>query len=342
MTTALLIATGIILIVAVLALVYRIINLVGIAKEDSNKVTFSNKINGALFPILLVVGLGLIYWSYNDASQYFLPEAASLHGKETDALFNITLGVVFAAFVVTHLLLFTFPFFFQYSEKRKADFYPHNDKLEIAWTAVPAIVMAVLVIFGWRAWADITAPASDSAIQVELMGKQFAWEIRYPGKDLKLGKYNVANIDNTNSMGIDFDDVNANDDFMAREIVLPVGKEVELKIRAIDVIHSVFLPHFRVKMDAVPGMPTRFKFTPSITTSEMRTKTNNPKFNYELACTEVCGYGHFGMRRIVKIVSQAEYDEWLMKQKSWLEKNPDYMATWEAKKAEKEAVAQAR
>ncbi|WP_281615657.1 cytochrome c oxidase subunit II [Flammeovirga sp. SubArs3] len=340
MTTALLFATGAILIIAVLALVYRIITLVGIAKGDEKKVSSSNKINAAIFPILLVVGFGLIYWSYNDASQYFLPEAASIHGKETDSLFNITLGIVFAAFALTHILLFTFPFFFQHSEKRKAHYYPHNDMLEIAWTAVPAIVMAVLVIFGWRAWSDITAPATDEAIQVELMGKQFAWEIRYPGKDLKLGKYDVANIDNTNSMGVDFDDVNATDDFMAREIVLPVGKEVELKIRAIDVIHSVFLPHFRVKMDAVPGMPTRFKFTPTITTEEMRKKTNNAKFNYELACTEVCGYGHFGMRKIVKIVTQKEYDAWLQKQKPWLEKNPDYMAEWEAKKS-KDSVAQA-
>lgn len=341
MTTALLFATGAILIIAVLALVYRIITLVGIAKGDqSKKVTTSNKINAALFPIALVVGSALIMWSFNDAKQYFLPEAASIHGKETDHLFWITMGVVFAAFALTHLLLFTFPFFFQYSEKRKADFNPHNDTLEIAWTAVPAIVMAVLVIFGWRAWADITAPAAEDAIEVELMGKQFAWEIRYPGKDLKLGRYDVANIDNTNSMGVDYDDVNAQDDFTAREICIPVGREVELKIRAIDVIHSVFLPHFRVKMDAVPGMPTRFKFTPTITTAEMRKKTNNPKFNYELACTEVCGYGHFGMRKLVKVVSQEEYDEWLQKQKPWLEKNPDYLSEWEAKKAKATAVAQ--
>ncbi|OHX65988.1 cytochrome c oxidase subunit II [Flammeovirga pacifica] len=341
MTTALLFATGAILIIAVLALVYRIITLVGIAKGDNTKVSSSNKINAALFPVLLVVGFIGIYWSYNDASQYFLPEAASIHGKETDFLFNTTLLVVFLAFALTHILLFTFPFFFQHSEKRTADFYPDNDKLEIAWTIVPAVVMASLVFFGWRAWSDITAPASDDAVQIELMGKQFAWEIRYPGKDLKLGKYDVANIDNTNSMGVDFDDVNATDDFMAREIYFPVNKEVELKIRAIDVLHSVFLPHFRVKMDAVPGMPTRFKFTPTITTEEMRAKTNNPKFNYELACTEVCGSGHFGMRKIVKVVSQEEYDAWLQKQKTWLEKNPDYMAVWEAKKAEKNTVAQA-
>ncbi|MEH0155303.1 cytochrome c oxidase subunit II [Limibacter armeniacum] len=338
--TALLVITGTILTIAVLALVYRIITLVGIAKGDSEqKVGTSNKINAILFPILFFLGFGGIFWYSGIAQEYFLPEAASIHGKETDQLFWVTMGVVFAAFMITHILLFFFPFIYQYNEKRPAHFYPHNDKLEIIWTIVPALVMTGLVLSGWSLWSEITSPASDDAVKVELMGKQFAWEIRYPGKDQDLGRYSVKNVDATNSMGIDFNDKSSYDDFTAREIYLPKGKEVELNIRALDVLHSVFMPHFRVKMDAVPGMPTRFKFTPTTTTKEMREKLNNPKFNFELACTEVCGYGHFGMRKVIVVVEPEEYEVWVASQTPWSEKNADYVSEWKAKKAEKAAVA---
>src|SRR5690606_796689 len=103
------------------------------------------------------------------------------------------------------------------------------------------------------------------------------------------------------------------------------NRAVELKIRSRDVIHSVFLPHFRVKMDAVPGMPTRFKFIPTTTTEEMRRKLNNPDFNYELACAELCGRGHFAMKFILRVVEEEEYREWYASQVPWLAKNPGYL-----------------
>lgn len=338
--TALLVITGTILTITVFALLYRIITLVGIAKGSSKtRVGASNRVNAILFPILFIVGFASIFWYSGIAQEYFLPEASSIHGKETDRLFWITMAVIGFVFVLTHILLFFFPFIYQHSEKRTALFYPHNDKLELIWTIVPAVVMTILVVSGWRVWSDITSPASEDAVKVEIMGKQFAWEIRYPGKDATLGGYHVKHVDATNSMGIDFDDAKSMDDFMAREIYLPKGQEVELRIRALDVIHSVFMPHFRVKMDAVPGMPTRFNFTPTKTTEEMRKELDNPKFNYELACTEICGKGHFGMRKIIKVVEPEEYAEWVASQKTWAEKNADYLTEWKAKKAAGKNVA---
>jgi cytochrome c oxidase subunit 2 len=109
------------------------------------------------------------------------------------------------------------------------------------------------------------------------------------------------------------------------ELHLPVNKEILLKIRAKDVLHSVFLPHFRVKMDAVPGMPTQFKFTVTKTTEEMRTDLNNPNFNYELGCAEICGRGHFSMKMIVVVETEAEYEKWKASQEAWLKQNPDYL-----------------
>jgi len=111
------------------------------------------------------------------------------------------------------------------------------------------------------------------------------------------------------------------------ELHLPKGKNVHLQIRSRDVIHSVFLPHFRVKMDAVPGMPTTFWFKPTISTAEMRVITKNPEFNYELACTEVCGRGHYAMRFLVIVDEPADYEKWKASQKGWASLNADYVAT---------------
>ena len=99
-----------------------------------------------------------------------------------------------------------------------------------------------------------------------------------------------------------------------------------MKIRARDVLHSVFLPHFRVKMDAVPGMPTSFAFTPKYTTAEMAAITGKPDFKYELACTEICGRGHYAMRFIVVVEEEDAYNKWFAEQKGWLETNPDYVS----------------
>jgi cytochrome c oxidase subunit 2 len=128
-----------------------------------------------------------------------------------------------------------------------------------------------------------------------------------------------------NEFGLDLTDKNTFDDFKSLELHLPANKEILLKIRAKDVLHSVFLPHFRVKMDAVPGMPTQFKFIVTKTTAEMRTETGNPNFNYELACTEICGRGHFSMKMNVIVEDEESYNKWKKSQEAWLKQNPDYM-----------------
>jgi cytochrome c oxidase subunit 2 len=177
-------------------------------------------------------------------------------------------------------------------------------------------------------WNYITTfPAENECEVIEVMGKQFAWQVRYPGKDNKLGRYKFKAIDATNEFGIDFTDSASFDDFVPRELHLPKGKKVLLRIRARDVIHSVFLPHFRVKMDAVPGMPTRFWFVPTKSTEEMRDITGNPKFNYELACTEICGRGHFAMRFLVVVDEPEDYEAWKASQNRWSEDNADYVKT---------------
>jgi cytochrome c oxidase subunit 2 len=121
-----------------------------------------------------------------------------------------------------------------------------------------------------------------------------------------------------NILGIDFKDPNSFDDLKADTLVLPVNKVIRLNIHAQDVIHSVFMPHFRVQLNAVPGLPTFFKFTPTITTAEMRVKTDNPKFEYTLYCNKICGGSHYDMQKVVRVVTQEEYQDWIAQQKPYL------------------------
>jgi cytochrome c oxidase subunit 2 len=228
--------------------------------------------------------------------------------------------------VIIFIAMFWFTYAYRYNKNRKAAYFADNHYLEITWTVVPAIVLALLIFKGLRVWNDITSPASKEAVVIEMIGQQFAWTARYPGvKDKELGRHNYKLIDAANEFGLDLADKNSFDDFKSLTLYLPKGKEVLLKIRAKDVIHSVFLPHFRLKMDAVPGMETHFKFTPTKTTQDMRDETSNPNFNYEMACTEICGKGHFSMRFPVVVVEPEEYEKWMAAQETWLKQNPDYL-----------------
>lgn len=344
MITAIIIA-GSVLVLVILAMIIRVQSLISLTKTDEKAIGASNdnKVNAAMFLVFLVVGTILAVWTSVAASEYFLPEAASEHGKRTDNLFWITMGVIGCVFFATHVLLFYFPFKYQYREDRKATFYPHNDRLELVWTVIPGIVLTVLVVSGWWVWRDITSAAPEKATVVEIVGKQFNWLARYPGDKQavlgkgkpELGRYDYRLIDAVNEVGIDFTDENSFDDFMSGEIHVPKGVPVLLKIHARDVLHSVFMPHFRLKMDAVPGMQTQFWFVPEKSTAEMRESLENPAFNYELACTEVCGKGHFSMKMTVVVDEPEDYQKWVASKQPFLSQNRDYMVQVPANLKEK-------
>ena len=223
---------------------------------------------------------------------------------------------------------FYFGYKYRFNKQRKAHFYPDNHRLEVIWTVIPAIVLVVLIGWGLVKWNKIMGPAPEDAEVIEVVGYQFAWSSRYPGPDNKLGNSNYKLIDVDNIVGIDFSDSSALDDFMPREIHIPKGKPVLFKIRARDVIHSVYLPYMRSQMNAVPGMPTQMWFIPTKTTAEMREETGNENFNYEIVCNKICGRAHFSMKHTVIVEEEWEYIKWKNSQKSWIEKNPDYYANF--------------
>ena len=323
-----LLAVGIVLILVIALVIFRISVLAGVIKGSDKKwVSDSNRVNAVLLVLFVLAGLILFFWySFAYYDEYTLP-VASEHGVLIDRMFWITTAVTMVVFVITQLILFIAPYLFQHRENRRASFYHDNTKLEIAWTALPAVVLTGLVLYGLFVWNSITSKAPEEAEVVEIMGYQFAWAVRYPGQDKKLGDFDYLKIDATNVMGIDFDDNAAHDDFTPREIHLPKGKPVQFKIRARDVLHSVFAPHFRMKMDAVPGLPTSFWFVPTKTTEEMREKLGNPDFNYEIACTEVCGRGHFSMRILVVVDEPEDYEAWYASQQTWVDQNESYFTS---------------
>ncbi len=276
----------------------------------------TNRMQAVLFVLFLVFGMIGVFWSSWHYQDLYLPYPSSEHGAGLRTMFQWTLWATAPVFVATHIALFWFAYKYRFDKKAKAYFFPESHRLELIWTVIPAIVMIVLVVEGLRSWYNITGEASADAIRVEATAQQFKWTLRYAGADNDIGIKTVKNIKDDNPMGQDWSDAANKDDFIAEELHLPVGKEVLVKINSLDVLHNFYLPHFRVKMDAVPGIPTQFKFTPTITTEEMRKKLNNPDFNYELACAELCGQAHYNMRKVVVIEEQADYDKWFAEQKS--------------------------
>lgn len=271
----------------------------------------------AMLGVLLVLMVGIFY-----THQYMMPktyiQAASDHGKEYDKMFVITLVVTGIVFFITQTLTFWFAFKYRNDGKSRAVFFAHSNKLEMIWTTIPALAMAVLVGFGLKAWFTMTSTAPENSMVVEVVGKQFNWLVRYPGADGKIGKRYFTNINEAdNVLGLDWNDKDNADDIIASELHLVVDKPVELIIGSRDVIHDVGLAHFRMKMDAVPGITTRIWFTPTITTAKMREITKNPKFVYELSCDQMCGVGHYSMKALVIVETQEEYNKWIAEQKSY-------------------------
>lgn len=332
-----------------------------------------NHINGLLmFIFMLLTFAGFIYlmlkygWTGRG-------EAASTQGVETDWLLNLNFIIIIISYFITNYLLFYFTYKYVRKPGVKAYFYPHNNKLEMIWTIVPAVVLAFIIILGLKSWSKITSPAEPDAIRIELFAKQYDWTARYAGLDNELGKYDYKLTSDNNELGlITSNTIDTSIAIMSKEILsltkllnnrdtilndsvivvrrntlsvkerlfrlvtqikenhdkkadaavwddiiqrdtlfLCKGENYEFNLRARDVLHSAYFPHFRIQMNAVPGMTTRMKLTPNMTTEEMRAKKNNPNFNFILMCNKICGGAHYKMKMIVVVKDKAAYKIWM-------------------------------
>ena len=441
--TLLVVIAGVIAL-AQLAKVGQLTSLIRNKKEEDISAA-DTRLNGGLFVAFMLAFYVSFIWlivRYGD----YNPPAASAHGVAYDTLMNFNLYIIIAVFFLVNTVLFVFANKYRQEAGRKAKFFAHDNRLELIWTVIPSIVLAVIIIYGLRTWNEMTGEASEDAPRVELYSKQFDWTARYAGADGEFGLsyFNLITIPN-NPLGIvtsdgvesaladiegqiealeselahergrllaqidevknqlhadhhhrhghedhadqgDHDDhgmsaerqamlearlhelehmlegenvvvlsdaaveakedkvhrlkrhrqrimevqpfdyeggvaaweAGADDKIVKGEFHLPVGREVEFVFRSADVIHSAYMPHFRAQMNTVPGVPTRFKMTPTITTDSMRTVLDDPDFDYVLLCNKVCGAAHFNMQMKVIIESEQEYNAWLESQEEFL------------------------
>jgi len=441
--TLLVVIAGVIAL-AQLAKVGQLTSLIRNKKEEDISAA-DTRLNGGLFVAFMLAFYVSFIWlivRYGD----YNPPAASAHGVAYDTLMNFNLYIIIAVFFLVNTVLFVFANKYRQEAGRKAKFFAHDNRLELIWTVIPSIVLAVIIIYGLRTWNEMTGEASEDAPRVELYSKQFDWTARYAGADGEFGlsNFNLITIPN-NPLGIvtsdgvesaladiegqietleselahergrllaqidevknqlhadhhhrhghedhadqgDHDDhgmsaerqamlearlhelehmlegenvvvlsdaaveakedkvhrlkrhrqrimevqpfdyeggvaaweAGADDKIVKGEFHLPVGREVEFVFRSADVIHSAYMPHFRAQMNTVPGVPTRFKMTPTITTDSMRTVLDDPDFDYVLLCNKVCGAAHFNMQMKVIIESEQEYNAWLESQEEFL------------------------
>ena len=419
-------------------------------KREEDISAADTRLNGGLFVAFMVAFYASFIWlivRYGD----YNPPAASAHGESYDTLMNFNMYIIIAVFFLVNTALFLFANKYRQDPNRKAKFFAHDNRLELIWTVIPSIVLAVIIIYGLRTWNEMTGEAADDALRVEVYSKQFDWTARYPGADGEFGLANYNLITPTNPLGIvtadgvagaleeiegqiealetelahergtllaqieeveaelhadqghdhdhghddhadhdhadhgddhhglsaerkamlearlhdlehmldgpnvvvlsnaaveakedkihrlkrhrqrimevkpfDYEggvaawEAGADDKIMKGEFHLPVGREVEFVFRSRDVIHSAYMPHFRAQMNTVPGVPTRFKMTPTITTDSMRTVLDDPDFDYVLLCNKVCGAAHFNMQMKVVVESEESYTNWLESQEEFL------------------------
>ena len=260
------------------------------------------------------MGLALltVIWLITFVSTYFfvaktwwLPAGASALAPWIDHQFATTFWLMGIIFVAAQVALGLFVW--QYRDRGAATkvLYSHgNIKLEVLWTGLTAILFIGLNLVGSPIWAsERFEPAKVGSVPVEVTGMQFAWYFRYPGADGKYGGTNPRLMDpsagNEAAIGLDAADPASKDDIIAGTMFIPVNREVDLTLKAVDVIHSFFVPALRFKQDAVPGLAIRMHFTPT------------QIGDYELACAELCGLGHYKMHGMVKVVSQEDFDKWL-------------------------------
>jgi cytochrome c oxidase subunit 2 len=245
---------------------------------------------------ITTVGVFLAKW-------WWLPELISVHGAAVDQQLTTTLVIAGIVFFLAQVALGYFVWKFRSRGEERATYWHENSKLEVTWTTLTAILFVGLGLEGNRVWAQyFLTPAPSDSVVVELTAQQFAWNIRYPGADLKFGRTDPALIDDAagNYIGLDPKDGPAKDDVVTQNIMaIPVNRSVRIILRSKDVTHSFFVPQLRVKQDAVPGMGIQVHFT------------SNKVGEFEIACAELCGMQHYKMRARLLVMTDADFESWL-------------------------------
>src|SRR5712671_3606012 len=254
----------------------------------------------ATFIVLMTVITVYIFM----AKVWWFPPAITDLGHEIDDQFTRTLLITGIVFVAAQLGLAYAIFKFR-DRGQKVIYFEGNNTMEIVWTLATVVLFVGLGLYARNAWAQVHfIGAAPGAIPIEVTAQQFAWNFRYAGPDGKFGrtKPELVSASTGNPVGLDSTDPAAKDDIVSPVIAVPAGREVELILRSQDVTHSFYVRELRLKQDTVPGMEIHMHFTATV------------PGNYEIACAELCGLGHYRMHSMLTVLSEADFEKWLKDQ----------------------------
>jgi cytochrome c oxidase subunit 2 len=249
---------------------------------------------------LVTVALGLRTW---------LPPLASDHGAGIDRMLNYLLLSVGLLYVVGNAVLGYFVW--RFCREGRVTLRMASQTAERRWSIISVAIMLVVAeggvfVLGLPVWGQYYGEPPADVLTVEVTAEQFAWNVRYAGADGRFGRTAAQLISLNNPLGVDVNDSAGKDDIvLLNDIHLPVNRPARIRMRSKDLIHSFYVPEFRVRQDTVPGMTIDVWFVPT----QLGT--------FELACTELCGFGHYTMRGLVTVVSDADFDAWLAEQASY-------------------------
>jgi cytochrome c oxidase subunit II len=254
-----------------------------------------------LLPFLLLWLLaGTSSAAQRTSNLWWLPDVASKGGETIDQLLYFICLLTGGVFVLTQVVYIFFLIKYRSRRGVRATYSHGNNRLELIWTAIPTAIFIGLWGYSNHVWWDVihATPPSD-ALEVGVTAYQFAFSMQYPGADGKLGRSDVKLISNDNLFGNDRSDPETKDNFTSAVLELPVNRPVHIRLNSKDVIHAFYIPEFRIYQDAVPGRTIDWVwFTP--------TKIGS----YQLACSQLCGSGHYNMKAQVEVVSQQDFDKW--------------------------------
>jgi cytochrome c oxidase subunit 2 len=240
--------------------------------------------------------------AFNSAHLWHLPRNAAAHGSAFDAHLLLNLWIALTLIALAHILLFAGLLI-----RRRAHRPIHTLTLEYLPLAALTLLFAFLAIRAQSLWAAQRYTGADlSAMQVEVTGMQFAWYFRYPGEDATFGATSLALAEPSagNPLGLDPADPQAADDVVSSQLVLPINREVDLTLRAQDVIHGFAVPEMRLKQNAIPGQTSHIHFTPTALG------------DYAILCTQLCGSGHYRMNATLRVLSQQDFNTWLTRREA--------------------------
>jgi cytochrome c oxidase subunit 2 len=229
-----------------------------------------------------------------------LAPCVTVHGEKIDSLFMIIFWLTATVFVLTQGTYIYFLIAYRKRPGHKAYYSHGSNMLEVIWTTAPTIVFLALAIYGNRLWEEIHRPAPSNSLVIDVSSYQFGWEMRYPGVSGQLSPIDVRKIADDNHWGTDPANPLTAQDVVTTELVVPVGRPVHLLLHARDVIHSFYVPEFRLYQDCVPGRTIGWVWFQATRTG-----------NFQIACNQLCGTGHYNMKAPIRVVTEEEFQKWL-------------------------------